>query len=174
MRFCLRFRKTQAALAGVAQLVAQHTCNMKVVGSSPIIGSSFKKRNDKMKCLNCGKEIKANRKYCNNQCQIEYQHKQYILRWKKGLEDGMRGEYQLSLHIKHYIKEKYNNCCALCGWHETNPYTGVVPLEIHHIDGNYRNNQEDNLILLCPNCHSLTPNFKGANKNGRPERKKYT
>lgn len=31
-----------------------------------------------------------------------------------------------------------------------------APLEIEHIDGNALNNKEDNLILLCPNCHSLT------------------
>ena len=30
------------------------------------------------------------------------------------------------------------------------------------------NNKEENLTLLCPNCHSLTPTAKGANKgNGR-------
>jgi hypothetical protein len=25
---------------------------------------------------------------------------------------------------------------------------------IHHIDGNPRNNETSNLVLLCPNCHS--------------------
>jgi len=25
---------------------------------------------------------------------------------------------------------------------------------IHHIDGNPRNNEISNLVLLCPNCHS--------------------
>lgn len=25
---------------------------------------------------------------------------------------------------------------------------------IHHIDGNPRNNELSNLVLLCPNCHS--------------------
>ena len=44
-----------------------------------------------------------------------------------------------------------------------------------HIDGNYMNNKEENLILLCPNCHSLTQTYKGANRNhGRQGRKKYT
>ena len=45
-----------------------------------------------------------------------------------------------------------------------NPYTKTVPLEIEHIDGNATNNMEDNLILLCPNCHSLTKTYRGANK----------
>jgi predicted HNH restriction endonuclease len=48
-------------------------------------------------------------------------------------------------------------------------------LEIEHIDGNFENNAEENLELLCPNCHSLTSTYKGANKgSGRKERKKYS
>ena len=39
---------------------------------------------------------------------------------------------------------------------EINPYTRTIPLEIHHKDGNYLHSVEDNLMLLCPNCHSLT------------------
>ncbi len=30
-----------------------------------------------------------------------------------------------------------------------------LTLEVHHIDGNWRNNQESNLIFVCPNCHQL-------------------
>ena len=73
-----------------------------------------------------------------------------------------------------YLKDKYHNKCARCGWGEVNPFTNLIPLEIDHIDGNFLNNQENNLILLCPNCHSLTATYKGANKGqGRAERKKY-
>ena len=71
--------------------------------------------------------------------------------------------------------EKYNNKCSRCGWGEINTYTNLLPLEIEHIDGNFKNNNEENLILLCPNCHSLTATFKGANPNyGRKNRKKYS
>jgi 5-methylcytosine-specific restriction endonuclease McrA len=31
-------------------------------------------------------------------------------------------------------------------------------------DGNSENNLEENLRLLCPNCHSLSPNFRNLNK----------
>ncbi len=87
----------------------------------------------------------------------------------------MRGEYQLSSYIKKYIFDKYHNSCARCGWCEVNPYTHNVPLEVEHIDGNYKNNREENLILLCPNCHSLTSTYKGANlNNGRTSRNKYS
>jgi predicted HNH restriction endonuclease len=49
-----------------------------------------------------------------------------------------------------------------------NPYSKKIPLEVEHIDGNYMNSKEENLTLLCPNCHSLTSTAKGANRgNGR-------
>jgi hypothetical protein len=48
-----------------------------------------------------------------------------------------------------------------------------LPLEIHHKDNDYRNNNEENLELLCPNCHALTEGYKGANSKGREGRDKY-
>ena len=86
----------------------------------------------------------------------------------------MRGDYQISMHIKTYLFKKFDSKCARCGWSEINPYTNNIPLEIEHIDGNYKNNSESNLILLCPNCHSLTSTYKGANvEHGRKSRSKY-
>ena len=126
-------------------------------------------------CLNCGKVL-SNRqtKYCSNICQADYQHKQYINRWKSGEETGLNGEYGISPHIRKYLMDKYSCKCQLCGWGEVNPYTNTTPLEIHHIDGDYKNNNEDNLQLLCPNCHSLTETYKSHNKNGRKQRAKYS
>lgn len=128
-----------------------------------------------MKYLNCGINITTKSKYCSIKYQKEYQQKSYITKWKNNEVSGIRGEYQISSYIKNYIFEKYNNKCAKCGWSKVNPYTKTIPLEIEHIDGNYKNNNEQNLILLCPNCHSLTSTYKGANLNhGRSGRKKYT
>jgi 5-methylcytosine-specific restriction endonuclease McrA len=67
--------------------------------------------------------------------------------------------------------EKYENKCCECGWGKINKYTGNIPLEVEHIDGNPYNTIEDNLKLLCPNCHSLTKSYKGANRGkGRKKR----
>ena len=128
-----------------------------------------------LKCINCNKETKRNNKYCSNICQKEFEYKEYIKKWKNKEVDGLRGEYQISMHIKTYLFKKFNNQCAKCGWSEINPYTNKIPLEVEHIDGDYKNNNENNLILLCPNCHSLTSTYNGANLNkGRKSRKKYS
>ena len=117
------------------------------------------------KCINCGKTLHKGKKYCSNNCQNDFQYKQYIKRWKEGKEIGIRGSYQISSHIRKYMFEKNNYSCEKCGWNKKNLYTNQIPLEIHHIDGDYMNNNEDNLQLLCPNCHSLTKNFKSRGKD---------
>ena len=118
------------------------------------------------KCLNCDSLIPLANKYCCHQCQLDYQASVYINAWKSGNVDGIVGIKwkQLSGYIRNYLFDKYNYKCIKCGWGETNPHTHSIPLEIHHIDGNSQNNNEDNLELLCPNCHSLTKDYRGANK----------
>lgn len=116
-------------------------------------------------CLNCGKEIKPGRQYCNNKCQTEYKRNLYIQRWKNGQETGVVGENDVAAAVRKYMFEKHNNSCEICGWNIINPYTGLVPLQIHHIDGDCKNNKEENLQLLCPNCHALTENFGSRNSN---------
>ncbi len=77
----------------------------------------------------------------------------------------------VSVNVKEYLRKKYGNRCVLCGWSIINTKTGIVPLVADHIDGNWRNNIESNLRLLCPNCDSLTPTYGGSNKgNGRTNR----
>lgn len=132
-----------------------------------------KGRGKKYYCLYCGKELNKthlSHKYCSNKCQQEYIYKKYIEDWQNGIESGTVGTVGVvSGYVRRYIFSKYSNKCCLCGWGEENPYTHTIPLEIDHIDGDYTNNKEDNLRLLCPNCHSLTPTYRGANRgNGRP------
>ena len=126
-------------------------------------------------CLNCGKTAERwNHKFCSNRCQVDHQYKEYIQDWKKGQESGGSINGLLSSHIRRYMIEKYGEKCGECGWNNRHLITGHVPLAVHHVDGDWTNNREENLILLCPNCHALTENFQNLNRGkGRTNRRKY-
>lgn len=131
-----------------------------------------KKRKVIRYCLNCKEEIKTTgKKYCSHTCHQEYQYKEYIRKWKNGEVDGISGKNGTSTYIRKYIFDKFNDKCTKCGWSEMNKKTGKIPLNLEHIDGNWKNNKEENLDLLCPNCHSLTETYGILNKgNGRENR----
>ena len=38
-----------------------------------------------------------------------------------------------------------------------------ITIELEHIDGDNKNNVIDNLMFLCPNCHSYTDTWRGRN-----------
>jgi hypothetical protein len=116
------------------------------------------------KCLSCNKEnlfghSKSN-KYCNNQCQKDYEYKKFITEWKQGVQDGVNKNAP-SKHLYRYILEKQESKCLLCG---ISSYNGLpLILELDHKDGNHTNNTEKNLRCLCPNCHSQTDTYKNRN-----------
>ena len=79
-----------------------------------------------------------NRKYCNRECM----QKAYL----------KIGEHNQNWSNAHTTARKINELilrkevCELCG-SDTN-------LDIHHIDGNWQNNNLDNLMCLCRSCHT--------------------
>ena len=124
-------------------------------------------------CLICRKETaRTGYKYCSNLCQMEFQYRQFIELWKKGQVPGIRNIGVVSRHLKKYLRGKFGDKCCLCGWSKINPKTGIVPLVADHIDGDWRNNKEGNLRLICPNCDSLGSTYAALNKgNGRKDRR---
>lgn len=81
--------------------------------------------------------------------------------WNKGMRMKDWSNYSGHQNVKkQLIKERGIVCesCKLKEWLDLK-----IPIEIHHIDGDRTNNTPTNLQLLCPNCHSITDNWRGRN-----------
>jgi len=115
------------------------------------------------KCENCQKALtRSNQRCCSQKCT---QHLRAKTRIREGTASGLVIRNNL-------IREKGARCME-CGWDKINTKTGKCPIQMDHIDGNHLNNSLENLRLLCPNCHSLTPTFGSLNMgNGRKSRRK--
>jgi predicted HNH restriction endonuclease len=118
-------------------------------------------------CLNCNHELNQGRnctaKYCHNQCQSDHRAKLKLAEVEQGTANAK--------WVKRYLIEKHGNVCMSsdCAWDFTKVQVNV---EIEHVDGNSENNTLENCILLCPNCHSLTPTYKNRNMGkGRASRR---
>jgi len=130
----------------------------------------YPKRNPKTKeknCLNCNTELKHQQhRFCSHNCSTTYHWNERVIKIENGDTSFGTNTY------KKYLIRKFGNKCMKCGWNEINPTTGLVPIQLEHKDGNSENNNLNNLELLCPNHHSLTPTYGALNKgNGREKRR---
>lgn len=60
------------------------------------------------------------------------------------------------------VKEYKCECCGNTHW-----LGKPICLELHHINGVKDDLRIENLQILCPNCHSLTENYRGRKLRAR-------
>lgn len=81
--------------------------------------------------------------------------------WNGGKSFELYG-LEFNIELKEKIRERDNHRCQQCFRHQDELYSKSgrkYKLHIHHIDYNKQNNNKNNLISLCRNCH-LQTNFK--------------
>jgi len=152
---------------------------------------SYKSRTTKIQidCKYCKKIILKRKKviekykgkvFCNMSCASKYKQigkphacksDQLIAvnnkKFRKNTIDVLLlGQCNSSQTLRKYLIALYGHQCQKCALHQ---WLGqLIPLEVEHKDGNSENNQLNNVCLICPNCHSQTPTYKGKNRgNGR-------
>ena len=92
-------------------------------------------------------------------------------RKKDSINKAINGEVTNIKTLKRYLISERTHKCEECN--NSKWLNKPIPLELEHIDGNSENNNLKNLKLLCPNCHALTPTYKGRNKNSNRNRTRY-
>lgn len=158
--------RVDSAVVDVSRVFCSHSC-----------AAIFSNKKWNVNCVVCGVSEKlsgSKHQTCSLSCTKRLKRELYISKWKNREVTGMCKTFGITPTVREYIfvKFSYKCCMSDCGWSKINPTTGKIPLHIDHIDGNFKNSYEDNLRLLCPNCHSLTPNYGSLNRGyGRPDRR---
>ena len=80
--------------------------------------------------------------------------------WNRGIRSADFSHNGKGSHKAVLIQERGHSCerCGLSEW-----LGDIIPLELEHSDGDNKNNQKENLLLLCPNCHAKTEFYRGRN-----------
>lgn len=110
-----------------------------------------KSRRKEKPCVVCGKLILSSlcKKTCSREC-LDTFNKDPDRKHSKGKRKVVKHAGYSSRSFRKYFLEKKNGKCSLCD------YSVKEVLNIHHIieRKNGGSDDEENLILLCPNCHA--------------------
>jgi formate-dependent nitrite reductase cytochrome c552 subunit len=127
-----------------------------------INGSSHKKIKNKIKELNLDTSHFTGKGWCQGN-----QHKEFVQKYVEyPLNEVLikNSNYLNAYGLKRKLLKAgtLEDKCYKCGITET--WQGEpITLHMHHINGDRTDNRLKNLTILCPNCHSQTPNYASKN-----------
>ena len=143
----------------------------------------------KVFCKNCGNQT-YNPHFCSKSCSSSYngKKKKLSLKTKRKISKSLGGDgiarcelpikikkqlpyFKQGLHKRKLILWWEQECkCAYCEYNKYDPING--PYEIHHIDGNNKNKERYNEVLICLNCHAMTDNYRFKGRKHTEETKR--
>lgn len=134
-------------------------------GSGNLMCSETHNKCPKMKEKN---SIGTKKTYTNGRkgnCNFSYdtlpQESKDKMAWSRGKFIGVEFAYAKGTNHKAFLIYERGHACEKC---KNSEWIGEpITLELEHIDGDNQNNVKENLLLLCPNCHSQTPTWRGRN-----------
>lgn len=136
-----------------------HSCAASVSNKGKCRNAVEGIRRNSKECKKCG-AVTENKIFCSHKCSKAFLWDQ------KTQEIQTEGRVTGRWVAKRYISEFEGYKCRECGISEWNGQE--LSLVLDHINGNAEDWNLSNLRLLCPNCDSQTPTFKGRNLgNGR-------
>lgn len=119
----------------------------------------YSRKGKMVPCGVCGKETYKQRKalkksksgkfFCGKSCQTKWRNQQYIQEEHPNWKDGTHS-YRGVMHRGGVLP-----VCRLC------ELSDERVLAVHHLDKNRKNNNLDNLVWLCHNCHHLVHTREG-------------
>ena len=157
-------------------------CSICAHRSFPVDGENYPISIDELKAalllvdtfLKLAKKLKTSRKWATR---MVYLYKLDIDHFRpgkyrpRGPDDVLiLGNKRQNSVVKRVVLEHclLDYTCNRCGqepvW-EDEPLT----LQLHHINGNSKDNRIENIEFLCPNCHTQTPTYTGRNVRARSE-----
>lgn len=131
--------------------------------------SNTNRSKDHGNCIICNSKLNYRQnKYCSQKCWgLDIQRSS-----NKSILNGTNKSKEPIKILKRIVVERDGNKCSICSMPSEWEFKPIVMI-LDHVDGNSENNNISNLRLVCPNCDSQLPTFKGRNiGNGRFKRKK--
>lgn len=104
-------------------------------------------------CEKCAKDFITNKRIRKERKKHCEECKRHVTHFSKDLDTI--NLFDLSTRTISKILNRLKSKCSLCGWDEAS-------LDVHHIifTSNGGDNSDNNLVILCPNCHRKVHNKK--------------
>jgi hypothetical protein len=86
-------------------------------------------------------------------------HRKAMRRRRATKTSGLKTRHSI---MKVLIRTRGRRCskCGISRWRGRR-----ICLEVHHMNGVRNDNADENVCLLCPNCHSQTPTWKNKKRD---------